>query len=98
MLDLLSVNDLAIMKSSNYRKILVERLHLFINDDFHGLVQILYRVDIDEKHLKNLLNENKTTDAAEIIADLIIDRQLQKIKSRRQFNQRDNNISEEDKW
>jgi hypothetical protein len=44
------------------------------------------------------LQQHPAQDAATIIADLIIERQLQKIKSRRQFSRRDDNISEEDKW
>lgn len=66
--------------------------------DFDKLVRILYRLDIDEKKLKALLKQNEGTDAGQIIADLIIERQIQKIESRRQFKQRDDDISEEDKW
>ena len=79
-----------------------EQLAAAINDciltDFDKLLQILYRLDIDEARLRALLNEIPGKDAGIIIADLIIDRQAQKIKSRRQFNQRDNDINEEDKW
>lgn len=66
--------------------------------DFDKLVRILYRLDIDEKKLKALLKQHEGTDAGQIIADLIIERQIQKIESRRQFKQRDDGISEEDKW
>ena len=79
-----------------------EQLAAAINDciltDFDKLLQILYRLDIDEARLRSLLKEIPGKDAGVIIADLIIDRQAQKIKSRRQFNQRDNDISEEEKW
>lgn len=78
------------------------QLSISINEmilsDFDNLVLLLYRLDIDETKLRKILNENHASDAGNIIADLIIERQLQKIKSRQQFSQRDNNISEEEKW
>lgn len=83
-------------------EVLKKKLSRHINDliqfDFQKLVVGLYRIDVSEKKLKLLLKENPGTDAGKIIADLIIERQLQKIKSREQFNQRDNNIKDEDKW
>ena len=69
-----------------------------ILSDFDKLVMMLYRLDINETKLRKILNENPSQDAGNMIADLIIERQLQKIKSRQQFSQRDNNISEEEKW
>lgn len=98
MKDLFAINNVELIKNPDYRNLLVTRLNELINDDFNQLVQILYSIDISETKLKNLLAENKTIDAAEIISDLIIERQLQKIKFRQQFNQRDHNISEEEKW
>ncbi len=69
-----------------------------INTDFQKLVSILYRVDVNERKLKWLLQENVGEDAAVIIADLIIERQIEKIASRRQFRMPDDSISEEEKW
>jgi hypothetical protein len=78
-----------------------ERLAIYINDlisnDFEKLISLLYRVDVSEKKLKNMLNENKDTDAGKIIADLIIERQAQKIKTRNEFKKRDN-INDDEKW
>jgi hypothetical protein len=77
-------------------------LAAYINDliqtDFNKLVTILYRLDVSESKLRNLLDKNSGKDAAYIIADLIVERQLQKIKSRQQFRQRDNDIDENEKW
>lgn len=81
---------------------LLNELAVFINDliinDFSQLVQILYRVDISEKKLKQLLSDNADKDAGRLIAGLIIERQLQKINSRQQYNQSDTNIPDEDRW
>lgn len=78
-----------------------ERLIFYINHlllhDFNKLVQILYRVDVDEKKLKVLLQENKETDAAVIIADLLLQRQEEKIKTKQEFKPSDD-IPDEEKW
>ena len=70
--------------------------HLLLHD-FNKLVQILYRIDVDEKKLKALLQENKETDAAVIIADLLIQRHEEKIKSKQEFKASDD-IPDEEKW
>jgi len=82
-------------------EVLKERLSSHINfliqSDFQKLVSILYRVDVSESKLKHLLQENPGYDAANIITDLIIERQLQKIKSR-QEHRNNENISDDEKW
>lgn len=84
--------------NSEIRRQLSVAINEMILSDFDKLVMLLYRLDINETKLRKILNENPSHDAGNIIADLIIERQLQKIKSRQQFSQRDNNISEEEKW
>jgi hypothetical protein len=80
---------------------LKEKLSVYINElilsDFQKLVSILYRVDVSEIKLKTLLKENPGNDAGRIIAELIIERQLQKIKSREEYR-RDSTISDDEKW
>ncbi len=68
-----------------------------INTNFEKLVSLLYRIDVSEIKLKELLKNNEDKNAGEIIAALIIERQQQKIKSRQEFG-RDDDISEEEKW
>lgn len=84
--------------TSEIRRQLSVAINEMILSDFDKLVMLLYRLDINETKLRKILHENPSNDAGNIIADLIIERQLQKIKSRQQFSQRDNNISEEEKW
>jgi hypothetical protein len=79
------------------RDTLAKKINELINTDFSRLISMLYRVDVSEQKLKNLLKENPDTDAGILIADLMIERQAEKIKSRQQ-NQRDENISDEEKW
>ncbi len=75
---------------------LVLQINDLINNDFERLVSLLYRIDVSEKKLTTLLQENKTGNTAELIANLIIERQLQKIISRRETKK--DNFNEEEKW
>ena len=67
-------------------------------NDFNHLVQILYRIDVSEKKLKDLLLQNPGTNAGKMIASLIIDRQIEKNITRRNFRQDDSAIDDNDKW
>jgi len=80
-------NSIQEVPSNDLRNQLISFINDLINEDFNALVQLLYRVDVNEKKLKELLKQNENADAAVIIADLIISRQLQKIESKKQFNQ-----------
>ena len=80
------------------RQLLVQKIAGLLDSNFPQLVSILYRLDIYEKKLRVLLRENPDTDAAELIADLIIERQAQKIKSREEYRRQQNDIDEEEKW
>ena len=80
------------------REKLASHINHLVQTDFENLVSLLYRIDVSEPKLKYMLKENPGEDAGKIIADLIIERQLQKIKSREQNSKRNKNINEEDNW
>ena len=90
--------EVTVKDHSITKQALIEKINDLINNDFQKLVSILYRMDVSEIKLKQLLNENSGTNAAIIIADLMIERQAEKIRSRQKFNKRDENISEDEKW
>ena len=79
------------------RSLLSEHIHTLITKDFSRLIAILYRLDISEKKLKELLQHQSQNDAGLIIADMIIERQLQKIESRKRYSRNDD-IAPDDKW
>ena len=79
------------------KEILSQHINHLIQTNFQRLVSLLYRVDVSEPKLKALLKENADADTGRIIADLIIERQLQKIKSRKE-SKNDGIIPEDDKW
>jgi hypothetical protein len=80
------------------KKLLAVHINHLIQHDFQKLIFILYRVDVNEEKLKLLLQENTGEDAGRLIATLLIDRQLQKISTRREYRSRANEENAEDKW
>ncbi len=80
-----------------FREKLATWISELIDQDFEQLVLLLYRLDVNEKKMKALL-ATANTDAGLLIADLIIERQLQKIKTRKQFSNPNEDIPDADKW
>jgi cupin superfamily acireductone dioxygenase involved in methionine salvage len=69
--------------------------HLISNNP-DKLVSILSRVDVSERELKANL-QKKEENASSIMAQMIIERQIEKIKTRERFRSNDD-ISEDEKW
>jgi hypothetical protein len=78
------------------KRLAMEIDHL-IQADFHRLIAFLYRLDISERKLKQTLEENTDKDAGELIATLIVERQLQKMQTRQSFKPQQD-IPEDEKW
>lgn len=78
------------------RSALTDYINHLIIHDFNKLVTILYRIDISERLLKKKLEE-KGEDAAKTIAEMLIQRQIQKLKTRQQFRPKDD-VPDEEKW
>ena len=87
--------------SAEKKDALKKQLAVYLNDlllhDFHSLVQVLYRVDVSEKKIKAVLDENPKEDAGNLLADLLIQRQLEKQETRKRF-QSPNEASDEERW
>ena len=79
------------------RELLAGKINELLTTDFQKLIAILYRVDVSEAKLKKLLQENPTADAGLIIADLMIERQLQKNKSKKE-TKINNDIPDDESW
>lgn len=69
-----------------------------LKDNFPGLIQLLYRVDVSEQKLKYYLKASEGEDAGKIMAHLILERVEQIILARRKYRMPDRDIPEEDKW
>ena len=88
--------ELSRLQQNDLRQELTGYINYLLVEDFNRLVQLLYRVDVSEQKLKSLLQEQPGTDAAVLIADLIIKRQEEKRQSR--GKSRGNDIPEEERW
>lgn len=77
--------------------LLAEKINALIQSDFNALVQFLYKVDVSETRLRTLLKTTANEDTGLLIARLVLERQQQKILTRRQF-QGENPASGEERW
>jgi len=91
--DFLISNDKSLIPSTDltsleeFRKYLTEKLRLLLDEKFDMLVNILYRIDINEKKLSELFSGQNRDFIPASLADLIIERQLQKIKLRKLYKE-----------
>lgn len=64
---------------------MVNAFAYLVENDFQKLLQILYRADVDQYKLKELL-ENTDANSAEVIADVYIERQKAKIETWKKYS------------
>jgi len=81
-----------------FRQNLATYINELINQNFERLISILYRLDVNEKILKASISENKNEDAGVLIADAVIERQMQKIELRKKFHNHSKDIPEDESW
>lgn len=89
--------DIATFEQLN-RQDLVNTINDLILHNFEKLVFVLYRIDVNEAKIKSLLATKTDTNAAELIADAIIERINQKKAAKEIFKQHNHIESEEEKW
>ena len=68
--------------------LLAEKINDMINKDFNALVQLLYRIDVNEAKLRGVLRDHQASDSGQLIARLILERQWQKIMTRREYGRK----------
>ena len=90
-------NDLPVIEKNKLRDELVFYINDLLLHNFDYLVHLLYRIDVSESRLKKILLESPQTDAAQIITDLIIQRQNEKRLSR-QSHPKTTDQDDEEKW
>lgn len=86
-----------VLSLEELQKIISDIINRLIINDFSRLISVLYRLDISEKKLKELLKNSIDTSAGDLIAGMIIERQSEKIKTRKLFSGK-NDFSDEEKW
>ncbi len=88
--DLASAFELSPVEDTDMDKLrawLSEHLRYLIDRDVDYLMQVLYRIDVNEYNVKRALATLPLDEAIEQVAQLIIDRQLQKVVTRQQYPQ-----------
>jgi hypothetical protein len=91
--EVVTINDL--------ETILAEKINRMITTDFNGLIQLLYRIDVSEPALRQLLEQNPTAESGRLIARLILERSWAKILTRKMYSSNQEDITytdEEEKW
>lgn len=71
------------------RAMLIDKIDFLLSHDFEKLLCILYRVDVNETKAKEMLVQHSERNPAEIFADLVIEREMQKAMSRIKFRRDD---------
>ncbi len=89
------------VKETDYsfnKQLLVDKINELAATDMHKLVFILYRMDVNETKMRAILKDHPDSDAGILIAELMIERQAEKIRSRKEFGKKEDEIDEEEKW
>jgi hypothetical protein len=76
---------------------LAAHINHLINYDFEKLIFYLYRIDVNERKMREVLDKRQHENTDHLITDLIIERQLQKIEARKNI-ETPNNIPDDEKW
>jgi len=81
----LSPDDVENLKQ--LRDFLTEKLKDLLDNNFNLLVNTLYRIDVNEQKLNELFGSKNRTPIPSALAELIIERQLQKIHFRKKYKE-----------
>ncbi len=85
LLMLTDTQEEALVRKPEWYTQLVDAVNALLVNDFNALVQILYRLDVSEDKIRSALGDHPGTDAATLIAGLLLERQLEKIETRKAF-------------
>lgn len=72
-------------KLDEFRKYLTEKLSFLLDNNYDSLINTLYRIDVNEEKVSELFSGSNRSLIPDKLADLIIDRQFQKIRFRKQY-------------
>jgi len=74
------------LAENQLRVLLIDAFAYLIDNDFPKLIQILYKADVDQYKLKELLETVEGSSSAEVIADAYIARQIAKIETWKKYS------------
>jgi len=74
-------------KLEEFRQYLIVKMKDLLDHNYDLLLNTLYRIDISEKKLSELFSQANRESIPEKLADLIIERQIEKINFRRLYKE-----------
>lgn len=77
-----AVNDLSVI-----REHLINRVTELISKDYDRFLNNLYRIDVSEKKVSEILHAKDRTTIPERLADLIIERQIMRVKTQKLYRE-----------
>jgi len=86
----LSVDDQLTIEG--LKKALTYRILELLDKNLERLLSMLYRVDLSQKKLDDIFERGSKEEIAEKIAEAVIDRQLQKIKTRNYYKNKESGL------
>ncbi len=75
-------------KLEEFRKYLTEKMKDMLENNYNILINTLYRIDISEKKLTKLFSSMNKESIPQKLADLIIERQIEKIHFHKRYRER----------
>ncbi len=81
-LGLSTENSLVMSNFDKLKEWMAHEIQLLIDHDFQRFLNMLYRIDIDEGRAKNAFTGD---DPSMRLAELVIERELQKVESRKKY-------------
>jgi len=75
-------------RMEEFRKYLIKKMKDMLDKNYNLLINTLYRIDISEKKLSELFSSKNKELIPEKLADLIIERQIEKINFRKFYRER----------
>ena len=70
-----------------FRKYLTDKMKDMLDKNYNLLINTLYRIDISEKKLSELFSAKNKDSIPQKLADLIIERQIEKINYRKRYRE-----------
>ena len=78
-----------------FQRLLEEKIRDLLDYDPERLFQLLYRIDVDERKVKQLFEHAAAEEIPHELANLMIKRQMQKVYYRKKFGHQGQNFSAE---
>lgn len=74
------------LTDNQLRETMIDAFAYLVDNDFPKLIQILYKADVDQYKLKELLETAEGRSSAEVIADAYMERQMAKLETWKKYS------------